>query len=132
NDAWIPMHAHAPAETTTLPLDARDPAALARSGASGFTGVATSHGTTDSIGPGTLLWSEAANGGWRARSNGDTLDRTDAFGWTNAFHVDAAGKVSVHYHGPFRTRLLRWIEVLAWIAAVTAFVLTRRRTREAT
>jgi hypothetical protein len=128
NDAWIAMHAHAPTSNTDPPIGDRDPSGLERAGSSSFTGVTTSHGKTEPVEPGTLLWSEAANGGWHARRDGNALARTDAFGWTNAFHVDAAGQVTVRYHGSVLAKLLRWLEVLAWVAAVTAFVLTRRRT----
>ena len=42
-------------------------------------------------GPGTLLWAEAANGGWHAtRRRAATSTRTSAFDWTNAFALPAA------------------------------------------
>jgi GT2 family glycosyltransferase len=128
NDAWIPMHASVPANATGLPLDSNDPAsATLRSNATGVQGVDVSDGTTPPIGPGTLLWSEAANSGWKASAQGKSATRRDAFGWTNAFALDAKAPVHVHYDGRIAATLAWLLEVAAWIAVTVVWFVTRRR-----
>ena len=94
NDAWIPMQAVVAPKSTGVQVDGRDPqAAAARSEADGVAGVAAKAGTTSAIGPGTLLWSQAANPRWVATVNGRRVIRRDAFGWTNAFALDSHAPV---------------------------------------
>ena len=131
NDAWFAMHAFVPgsAQTsvhaaTTNPLTA----ALQTEG-SGLQGVATRGDTTTALGPGTLLWSEAANSGWRAEVQGRAQPRSDAFGWTNQFALSGNAPVHVQYHGSATARLLRVLEVLFWFAAVAAWFVTRKARR---
>jgi GT2 family glycosyltransferase len=119
NDAWIPMHAVTTTDTQTSTERADDRA---------FTGVPTSSGRTAPIGPGTLTWSEAANGRWHASAAGKTLPRRDAFGnWTNAFTLDANARVRVTYGGSATTALLRVLALLGWVIAFAVFLMTRRR-----
>jgi hypothetical protein len=92
-------------------------------------GVPTSGAHTGPIGPGTLLWSEAASKNWHATSEGRALARRDAFGWTNAFRVAARAPVAVHYRGGAIGKLLRWLEVLCWAGVVAGWFVTRRRVR---
>ncbi len=128
NDAWIPTHAVVPPGDVNVQIDDRDPhAAAVRSESDGVTGVATTSGKTDAIGPGTLLWSEAAGSRWTASANGRTLARGDAFGWTNAFTLTASAPVHVHYKGSSLVSLARVAEVLMWIVVVAMWFATRRR-----
>jgi GT2 family glycosyltransferase len=119
NAAWIPMHAVTSTDTQS---------STERVDESAFTGVPTSNGKTPPIGPGTLTWSEAANGSWHATASGHVLARRDAFGgWTNAFTLDGNATVHVSYAGDSTTTALRVLAMLGWLAALGAFVLTRRR-----
>jgi len=128
NDAWIPMHALVPPGNTAVQVGGKDPqTAATRSENSGVVGVAAPGGTTEPVGPGTLLWSEAANGGWKASSNGRGIARQDAFGWTNAFTLDANAPVHVHFAGSFLTSAARFLEIVLWIALVAFWFTTRRR-----
>jgi GT2 family glycosyltransferase len=131
NDAWIPMHALVPPNARGVAVDARDPLAGAlRSEPAGIRGVPVKNGTTTPVGPGTLLWSEAANGNWHASANGQSLQRRDAFGWTNAFPVNGNAKVSVHY-----SSTLPWLRTLfvlvVWIGAIALWFATRGVRRKA-
>jgi hypothetical protein len=133
NDAWIPARALVPPGAKGVHADGTDPrAASLRTEADGVQGVVGSSGRTDPTGPGTLLWSEAANARWHASSNGRTAPRSDAFGWTNAFALDAHAPVSVHYDAGALPTLLHLLEVIAWILAALAWFVTRKRqTRKA-
>src|SRR5262249_43113532 len=113
NDAWIPSRALVPPGSKTVHADAGDPMSAAlRTEAAGVPGVDSSGGRTEPTGPGTLLWSEAANAHWHASSNGHERPRTDAFGWTNAFALDAHAPVSVHYDGGALPALVHVLEVV--------------------
>jgi hypothetical protein len=128
NDAWVPMHASVPKGALGVSIDAKDAASAAlRTGRAGVDGVSVSDGTTPAIGPGALLWSEAANGGWKATANGETAPRRDAFGWTNAFALDAKAPVRVHFDGGIGRGLARFLQLAAWIAAIVLWFVTRRR-----
>jgi GT2 family glycosyltransferase len=129
NDAWVPMHAvvgsgnnlagvNGTGDNGSLLTDNR----VAR-------GVAVTDGHTTPIGPGTLLWSEAANGGWKASANGTSAPRSDAFGATNAFTLTSHAPVTVHFHSS-SAWLLHLLELLGWLIVVIAFVVTRRRRSE--
>jgi GT2 family glycosyltransferase len=133
NDAWLPSHALVPANDKSVGVDARDPLTGAlRSDPSGVTGVTGSSGSLNVTAPGTLLWSEAASSSWHASSHGRALARTNAFGWTNAFAVDAPGRVAVSHRASSSSRLLLVFEVLVWIAAIGAWFATRRSRTERT
>ena len=84
---------------------------------------------SDAVGPGTVLWSEAADGGWSAEVGGNPLERGDAFGWTNAFTATERGSVSIDFDGGAR-RIVMWLEVLAWLAVAVAWFRSRRRSDE--
>src|SRR5262249_21615332 len=128
NDAWIPAHALVPPGANGVHAEGTDPRAAAlRTEAAGVQGVGGSSGRTEPTGPGTLLWAEAANTSWHASSTGHAAPRTDAFGWTNAFALDAHAPVSVHYDGGALPTLLHVVEVIAWILAALAWVVTRKR-----
>ena len=131
NDAWLPMHAFVPTSSqSAVNAAARDPlTAPLQMDNSGAHGVATNGDNTAAVGPGTLLWSEAANSGWKAEANGATQPRTDAFGWTNQFALQGNSLVRVQYHGSIGTRLLRVLEVVLWFAVVGAWLVTRRTRR---
>jgi hypothetical protein len=130
NDAFLPMHTFVERGSTNVLFDESDPSQSAlRSEPREPKGVTYSDGETPPIGPGTLLWSEAANDGWKATSDGREAVRRDAFGWTNAFALDTEASVSVHYRGSFLGRLLRGLQVLLWVGVAAMWFVTRRRAR---
>jgi GT2 family glycosyltransferase len=120
NDAWIPMHAIAG------PLVGNE---ALLSDSTGVEGVSVHGGRTEPTGPGTLLWSEAANSGWHASAAGKSVPRHDAFGTTNAFALDTHARVQVSFHGSSGPNLLRTFAILAWIVVALAWFGTRRRMR---
>jgi GT2 family glycosyltransferase len=130
NDAWMAMHALVPPGNNSVKIDGTDPSAAAiRSEPDGVVGVSAPAGQTGAIGPGSLLWSEAANSGWRASASGTKVVRRDAFAWTNAFALDTRAPVHVHFGGNAFVALLRVLVVALWIAAVWAWFATRRSDR---
>ncbi len=133
NDAWIPMHALVPPGNAGEQFGARDPrSAAVRSEPVGVVGVDSTAGKTRPAGPGTLLWSEAANPGWSATVNGRKVAHSDAFGWTNAFALDNHAPVQVRYSGSSLTTVARFVEILLWIGVVVIWFRTRRRRTEST
>jgi GT2 family glycosyltransferase len=128
NDAWLPMHAVVPPNVKSVNVGATDPLPAAlRTESAGVQGVPVKGGTTPPIGPGTLLWSEAANRGWHASANGSTAQRQTAFGWTNAFTLESNARTHVSYRGKSTTSLLRIGAVLGWLVMFGAWIATRRR-----
>ena len=82
---------------------------------------------SEPAGPGTLLWSEAADSGWQATVDGATATRGDAFGWTNAFAVEERGSVDLTFDEGLR-RVIAYLEMVAWF--VVAALWWRSRSRE--
>ncbi len=132
NDAFIPVRALVAPNTATIQVDGKDPMAAAmRSEPDGVTGVSSRAGKTNAIGPGTLLWSEAASSHWTASADQHSLPRRDAFAWTNAFALDAHAPVHVHYSGSAALAAARFAEVVLWLAGAVLWFATRRRRAEA-
>jgi hypothetical protein len=134
NDAWIPRRAAIPPSTSVSPYASGPAAGLAfaaRSDASEVArGVKGSVHASDPVGPGTLLWAEAADPGWHATAAGDGLTRNSAFNWTNAFPMPKHESVGLHYRAGLLPRLLVWFEIGLWVLALVAWRRTRaRRTR---
>jgi hypothetical protein len=131
NDAWVPMHAVVSAGTNLAGTDTSGDQGSLLTDSRVARGVAVSNGHTAPIGPGTLLWSEAANSGWKATANGAPAPRQDAFGATNAFTLSSNAPVSVHFHSS-SAWFFHLLEMLAWLVVVVAFVATRRIRSERT
>jgi GT2 family glycosyltransferase len=128
NDAWIPTRAVVPPGNTVVRVSGSDPQAAAiRSEAGAVVGAGAPSGTTNAIGPGTLLWSEAASSHWIATANGRRAVRSDAFGWTNAFALDAHAPVHVRYAGSVLVSLTRVAAIVIWIVVAALWFATRRR-----
>jgi len=128
NEAWMPMHALVPPSANDVHYtDAEPQEAAVQSEANGVVGVDAPGGSTAAVGPGTLLWSEAANGGWKASTGGNPVARQDAFGWTNAFPLTANAPVHVHYDGSAVASLVRLFAIVLWLVAIALWVVTRRR-----
>jgi GT2 family glycosyltransferase len=131
NDAWIPRRATVPAITPLSPATSGPAAGLALAARSNASLVAhgvngSVHGS-DPVGPGTLLWAEAADPGWHATAGGKTLPRFSAFNWTNAFPLPAHESVGLRYRAGWLPRLLIWFEIVVWILALVAWRRTRTR-----
>lgn len=132
NDAWLPMHAEVPADAKGVRIDESDSLAAAlRTEPDGVRGLPVSDGTTADAGPGALLWSEAANDGWKATADGETLVRRDAFGWTNAFAMTKKAPVAVSYDGSSFNFLAHLVEVVLAIGIVVGWFVTRPGRRRA-
>jgi hypothetical protein len=97
-------------------------------------GVGGSQHHSDEAPAGTLLWAEAADGGWRAKAAGQQLTRSAAFDWTNAFALPDRASVGIRYRASLGTRLLVLLETALWIVAIVVWQRTcpvRRRSRGA-
>jgi hypothetical protein len=128
NDAWIPNRAVVPPRTDVTAkagealstAASSDVAAVAR-------GVSGRVGRSAAAGPGTLLWSDAADSGWHATANGHQLARSKAFDWTNAFALPERAAVALHFRAGALPGLFVTAEVVAWIAALVVWRRTRAR-----
>jgi GT2 family glycosyltransferase len=126
NEAWLPGRATVPAGTD-VPVDSKDPlVATTRTALPGTLPVTGPISHSDATGPGTLLWAEAANSGWKATLDGDAASRHDAFGWTNSFDLTGTGSIDLSFSGGAR-RLLVYVELLLWIGAAVVWWRSRAR-----
>jgi hypothetical protein len=125
NESWAPRRATV-AAGTTVPTGVGDPIVAAQR-----TDLSSVRPVKSTTRAGTLLWSEASHAGWHARVDGKDAPRSAAFGWTNAYAVRDGGRVEFSFEEGSR-RVLQWIELLVWIAAIVGWGLTRKaRTEEA-
>jgi len=135
NDAWIPRRAIVPAGTDVEAAPGTGLAEASRTDAGSVAqGVGGSLHHSDDAPAGTLLWAEAADGGWRARASGKQLTRSAAFDWTNAFALPEHASVGIRYRASLGTRLLVLLEIALWIVAIVVWQRTRpvrRRSRRA-
>ena len=72
---------------------------------------------------------EAYSSAWQLSAGGETAEHRKAFGWANAYEVDAGGRATLRY----RTSIFRFValgvEIVLWVVVVRA-ALDRRRRRE--
>jgi GT2 family glycosyltransferase len=128
NEAWFARAALVPPDDTTVLVDGDDPLPAAlRTESAGITGVAVSDSRTEPTGPGTLLWSEAASGGWKASASGSDLARHDAFGWTNAYDVTEQDSVRLTFDGGVAAPFWTVFVLATWTAIVLAWSRSRAR-----
>jgi hypothetical protein len=128
NDAWMPARALVATGDANVQVDGTDPrTAATRSEPAGVAGVDAPAGRTDAIGPGTLLWSEAADAHWTARAGGQPLEHRQAFGWTNAFVLDRHAPVHVHFSGNRLVGASRVAAFALWVVVLVCWFATRRR-----
>jgi hypothetical protein len=66
------------------------------------------------VGRGTVVWSEAYAGAWKATSAGEELPHRRAFGWANGFELRRAGTVNI----AFANQWWRYPVVLLQLALV--------------
>lgn len=129
NEAWAPMRATLPAGTTDgtggalqqmTEVDlAGAPAALVED--QGFT---TFGGAVDQ---GEPYLSAAASERWSLEVGGEGRERTEAFGWANAFASGDAGDATLRFATPMSRYALLAAQAAAW--AVLSLGLIRRRLR---
>ena len=100
---------------------------LEESDPAGVRGVGVSGAHLQRAGPGTLLWSEASNQDWQAKSASGTPPRHDAFGWTNAFALRRHETITMHYDGGMLRSLVLVLEIAAWVVAGAVWVIGHRR-----
>jgi hypothetical protein len=134
NDAWIPRRAIVPPGTDVSAPAGLGLVAAARSDAGSVArGIDGPMSDSDEVPAGTVLWAEAAGGGWRASASGSTLERSAAFDWTNAFELPERASVGIEYNASLLTRLFVVLQVVLWIVAVVVWQRTRppRRRRGA-
>lgn len=67
--------------------------------------------------------SAASSAGWQMQSGGETAERTEAFGWANAFDVSAGGEATLRFHTSPTRYLLLGAQIGLW--AITLFALFR-------
>jgi hypothetical protein len=132
NQAWVPGRATVP-PGTDVPAESDDPLAAAqRTTLNDVDVVRGPRSGSEPTGPGTFLWSEAADSGWRAEVDGERASRTDAFGWTNAFALEERGSVELSFSGGVG-RLFVLLQLALWVAAAVFWWRTRsRQTRAST
>jgi len=126
NESWIARRAVAPPDVE-VPIDVDDPLEAATRDVPPTEAVLGPQSESEPAGPGTLLWSEAADSGWQATVDGATATRGDAFGWTNAFAVEERGSVDLTFDEGLR-RVIAYLEMVAWF--VVAALWWRSRSRE--
>lgn len=124
NDAYAPRRAVLPEEPAIADADGPLEAA-ARAELGGSEPVTGPLDGSDPAGPGTLLWAEAADGGWHARADGARLARDDAFGWTNAFALPEPGRVAISFDAGPR-RVVAYLQLVVWAAVAAVWWRTRR------
>ncbi|MDQ3679018.1 MAG: glycosyltransferase [Actinomycetota bacterium] len=73
-----------------------------------------------------VFLSEASSRRWQLRVGGRAADRTEAFGWANAFTAPASGPATLRYHPSFWRYLVIAVQVILWLAAIHRLVAVRR------
>jgi len=129
NQSWAPIAAAVAGDATrTIPVDSSDPkrAALLAE-LSGATAVALPGTTAKPLPAGALLWSESFDTRWRASASATPLVHRRAFGWSNAYRVPRAARVSLSFRGQTARTIVVVVDLVAWIAVVCFLVATRRR-----
>jgi hypothetical protein len=135
NSAWAPGVAQLPSNTQ-LPnggpslADRTDPA-LQKSTAvlTGSTGFAESKGELSGA---SEVYVASAGSGWELKVNGQSLQRSSAFGWANSFTAIDGGAATLS----FQTPVTRWLflagQAALWILVVIYLLRVRVREDERT
>ncbi len=121
NLAWIPLQAAVPAtQSGDVPVNSADPTRAALG-----VELTTQPVGTAPVAPGTVLWAEAFDSHWAARSRGADLRHVETFGWSNGYRVTKTGTVALEYTDQWQ----RWA-FLGGALVIWLFVIWRwRRTR---
>lgn len=124
NISWAPSRSFLP----DADLGAGDGAALAQAVAVDLTGLEVA--LADSVhynkyeGPvaagDRVYLASASSSGWQLRSGGETAERSEAFGWANAFDVGAEGDATLRFRTPATRYLLLAVQAGLWAVALFA------------
>ncbi|HEX6310957.1 MAG TPA: glycosyltransferase family 2 protein [Acidimicrobiia bacterium] len=132
NIAWAPTRADVPeAEAADLPLDSGNPLRAAQrtdlTGAEPLRGPVT--GSAPAA-PGTVLWSEAFDDDWQARSGGERLDHVEPFGLVNGYVLAERGSVAITYEGQTRRYGMLAVQGALWIVVLVVWWVFRPHARD--
>lgn len=125
NLSWAPAESVLPAdEDDTVPIGDVEPLASAVP-----IDLEAAEPLTEGRGapPGTLLLAEAFDDAWSARAGERSLPHGRAFGYTNAFTLDARETVSFEHSGGSRRSGLLLFQAALWVVALTWWGWGRRR-----
>jgi hypothetical protein len=124
NSAWLPARANVPPDVP-VPDASEDPLlAASRTQLNGAQPVTGPRDGSDPTGPGTLVWAEAANSGWKAKVDGRDAPHLDAFGWTNGYTLTGKDSVALSFSGGAQHFLVS-LEIVLWIATAVLWWRTR-------
>ncbi|HEV3449608.1 MAG TPA: glycosyltransferase [Acidimicrobiia bacterium] len=127
NQAWFPGRTIVRGRRAAVPARPADP--LRAAAGTDLTGSPPLG--AGPAGPGTVLWFEAYDAGWRADAHG-TLVHQPAFGTTNQFRAPSRASVSISHTGQARTDALVAAEVALWLLALAWWARGRARPTRAT
>ena len=135
NSAWAPGIALLPSGTTlpsggTSLVDRTAPAM-----STALPALTESEGFTSASGelanPG-VVYVAAAGEDWQLKVDGESLERSSAFGWASSFVADRAGSATLSY----KTSSFRWLmlfgQMLLWVIVIVYLLRTRVREDERT
>ena len=135
NSAWAPGIAQLPTDTQ-LPnggplLTDRTDLALQGSTAvlTDSTGFAESKGELSGAGE---IYVASGGNGWELKVDGQSLQRTSAFGWSNVFTADEGGAATLSFQTPVTRWLLLVGQAALWILVVVYLLRVRVREDERT
>jgi GT2 family glycosyltransferase len=127
NVAWAATRADVE-DGDDVPLDSRDPLRAAlRTDLAGAEPLAGPVSDSDPAPPGTVLWSEASDGDWKAQSGGETLEHVEPFGLTNGYVLPERGSVSITYEGQGRRYAVLAAQAGLWVLVVVLWWFARPR-----
>ena len=112
-------HSTRPESAGSVDLAGADPALLKAHGPQSFTGP---------LGAGQeVLFAESTTGRWDLKVGGKKASHRTAFGWANAYSVEADGTGSLHYRTPVSRYLALVVALVLWALAIRTVVVLRRR-----
>jgi hypothetical protein len=131
NAAWAPARALLP-DSAVAASQSDDPASARTAELSGAQPVLQHHNGpasfSGSLGPGTMLLSEATSDRWQLRVGGAGVPRVSAFGSVNTFDVTSSGPAVLTYRTPLVRTLGTVVQWLLWPVAI-AWLWRRHRHR---
>ncbi|MGH9136846.1 MAG: glycosyltransferase [Acidimicrobiales bacterium] len=80
-------------------------------------------------GPGELWWSASSSPNWSLDVAGEAAPRREAFGWGNAFTVEADGDATLSYSTPIYRQLVLAVQAALWTFCALTLARARRRDR---
>ena len=80
--------------------------------------------------PSEVYLAEAASRHWRLEVDGATVERDDALGWANIFHVETSGEAELHFATPPWRYLMLIGQIFLWVVALVFLLRVRVVTDE--